>query len=128
MLPGSFNPPHEDHTKCLEAAAAAAEAAGYAVVGALLQPSSESYLKNKCGAASCMSLANRVRVCDVACSAAEKRRQAASLRQAVTSGSSSSGSSSGGGGSGGGGSGGGGGGSSKYYYNYNHYNHYNTTQ
>eukprot|EP00403_Amphidinium_massartii_P038494 CAMPEP_0178440278 /NCGR_PEP_ID=MMETSP0689_2-20121128/36675_1 /TAXON_ID=160604 /ORGANISM="Amphidinium massartii, Strain CS-259" /LENGTH=295 /DNA_ID=CAMNT_0020063005 /DNA_START=27 /DNA_END=914 /DNA_ORIENTATION=- len=66
MLPGSFNPVHLDHIKCLQMARQALEDNGIAVVGGFLQPSSESYVRQKLGEDQAMCLQDRIHACVLA--------------------------------------------------------------
>mmetsp|Transcript_64511 Transcript_64511/g.200012 ORF Transcript_64511/g.200012 Transcript_64511/m.200012 type:complete len:493 (-) Transcript_64511:96-1574(-) len=66
VLPGSFNPPHRDHLRCLELAREVLEARGVAVLAGFLQPSSDRYLVHKVGAERAMCLRQRVLACHIA--------------------------------------------------------------
>ncbi|CAE8709271.1 unnamed protein product [Polarella glacialis] len=65
VLPGSFNPVHSDHLRCLELARAHLLSQGVHTLAGFLQPSSDQYVLGKLDGEA-MSLQNRVTACKIA--------------------------------------------------------------
>jgi nicotinic acid mononucleotide adenylyltransferase len=65
ILSGSFNPIHVDHIHCLELARSHAESHGWTVLAGFLAPSTDSYVRSKCGE-DALSFEDRKTLCETA--------------------------------------------------------------
>eukprot|EP00927_Polykrikos_kofoidii_P027388 TRINITY_DN24114_c0_g1_i1.p1 TRINITY_DN24114_c0_g1~~TRINITY_DN24114_c0_g1_i1.p1 ORF type:complete len:239 (+),score=30.56 TRINITY_DN24114_c0_g1_i1:61-777(+) len=65
VLPGSFNPVHSQHVRCLELARSELESQGITVLGGFFQPSSDGYVSQKVGRHWAMFLNDRMQACEI---------------------------------------------------------------